>query len=147
MNAAKHKQPSLTIRWFIRRDMEDVLHIDRCSFSNFWREEDYLKHLRQRNCIGMIAELPDHTIVGSMVYELHKSRLTLLRICVAYEHRRKGVGTAMVTRLKDKLSQQRRRFIRVNVNEYDLASQLFFSRRGFLGSPDGDEIKFEYDAM
>ena len=44
------------IRWMIRRDMPDVLRAERDSFEFSWTEEDFLKCLRQRNCIGMVAE-------------------------------------------------------------------------------------------
>ena len=47
------------IRWLIRRDMDDVLAIERASFQFPWTEEEFLCCLRQRNCIGTVAEL-DH---------------------------------------------------------------------------------------
>jgi ribosomal-protein-alanine N-acetyltransferase len=40
------------IRWMIRRDMPEVLEIERQSFEFSWTEEDFLCCLRQRNCIG-----------------------------------------------------------------------------------------------
>ena len=54
--------------------MEEVLTIERSSFQFAWTEEEFLCCLRQRNCIGTVAEL-DHKIVGFMIYELHKSML------------------------------------------------------------------------
>ncbi|MCA9038691.1 MAG: ribosomal-protein-alanine N-acetyltransferase RimI, partial [Planctomycetaceae bacterium] len=53
------------IRWLIRRDMDEVLTIERNSFQFAWNEEEFLCCLRQRNCIGTVAEL-DHKIVGFM---------------------------------------------------------------------------------
>ena len=44
------------IRWMIRRDMPEVLQIERTSFEYPWSEEDFIRCLRQRNCIGMVAE-------------------------------------------------------------------------------------------
>ena len=43
------------IRWMIRRDIPEVLQIETLC-DNLWVEEDFLFHLRQRNCIGMIVE-------------------------------------------------------------------------------------------
>ena len=65
------------IRWMIRRDMSDVLSIENESFEFPWSEQDFIRCLRQRNCIGMVAEVDDQ-IVGFMIYELHKTRLHLL---------------------------------------------------------------------
>ena len=50
------QQLSVHIRWMIRRDMSDVLEIENNSFEFPWFEEDFIRCLRQRNCIGMVAE-------------------------------------------------------------------------------------------
>lgn len=128
--AAQHVATQTQIRWLIRRDMEEVLKIERGSFEFPWTEEEFLCCLRQRNCIGTVAEL-DHQIVGFMIYELHQSMLRILNFAVAPEMRRKGVGHQMVQRLIDKLSQQRRREIVLEVRETNLDAQLFFSSSGF----------------
>ena len=118
------------IRWLIRRDMPEVLEIERESFEFAWTEEDFLCCLRQRNCIGMVAEY-DHEIVGFMIYELHKSKLRILNFAVANGHQRRSVGKQMVNRLVEKLSQQRRKEIFLEVRETNLSAQLFFRRQGF----------------
>ncbi|MCA9065459.1 MAG: ribosomal protein S18-alanine N-acetyltransferase, partial [Planctomycetaceae bacterium] len=118
------------IRWLIRRDMDEVLSIERSSFQTAWTEEEFLCCLRQRNCIGTVAEL-DHKIVGFMIYELHKSMLRILNFAVATDFRRHGIGRQMVQRLVDKLSQQRRREIVLEVRETNLPAQLFFANSGF----------------
>lgn len=118
------------IRWLIRRDMDEVLSIERGSFQIPWTEEEFLCCLRQRNCIGTVAEL-DHKIVGFMIYELHKSLLRILNFAVAPDVRRHGIGRQMVQRLVDKLSQQRRREIVLEVRETNVPAQLFFSNNGF----------------
>lgn len=118
------------IRWLIRRDMDEVLSIERGSFEFPWTEEEFLSCLRQRNCIGTVAEL-DHEIVGFMIYELHQSMLRILNFAVLPSARRKGVGRQMVQRLIDKLSQQRRREIVLEVRETNLSAQLFFAGCGF----------------
>lgn len=131
-------EPRLTridvqIRWLIRRAMPEVLRIEQESFEFPWTEEDFLCCLRQRNCIGMVAER-DHQIVGFMIYELHKSRLNILNFCVAPEFRRQGVGTQMIVRLIDKLSQQRRKEILLKVRESNLDAQMFFRSLGFIAT-------------
>lgn len=118
------------IRWLIRRDMDEVLAIERSSFEFPWTEEEFLCCLRQRNCIGTVAEL-DHEIVGFMIYELHQSMLRILNFAVSPKMRRHGVGSQMVQRLIDKLSQQRRREIVLEVRETNLEAQLFFKKSDF----------------
>jgi ribosomal-protein-alanine N-acetyltransferase len=118
------------IRWMIRRDMDEALDIEQESFEFPWSEEDFVRCLRQRNCIGMVAEHDDE-IVGFMIYELHKTRLHVLNFAVARRHRRLGVGTQMVHKLISKLSHQRRSRIMLEVRETNLAAQLFFRKAGF----------------
>ncbi len=128
--AADNVAQQAQIRWLIRRDMDEVLAIERSSFEFPWTEEEFLCCLRQRNCIGTVAEL-DHEIVGFMIYELHQSMLRILNVAVSPNLRRQGVGTQMVQRLVDKLSQQRRREIVLEVRETNLDAQLFFANGGF----------------
>lgn len=118
------------IRWMIRRDMADVLAIESEGFEFPWCEDDFLRCLRQRNCIGMVAEQDDR-VVGFMIYELHKSRLHILNFAVGTQFRRSGVACEMVHKLIGKLSSQRRNRILLEVRETNLAAQLFFRSAGF----------------
>jgi [ribosomal protein S18]-alanine N-acetyltransferase len=118
------------IRWMIRRDMNEVLDIEQESFEFPWSEDDFIRCLRQRNCIGMVAEHDDH-VAGFMIYELHKSRLHILNFAVAPRYRRRGVALQMTNKLTGKLSSQRRTRIMLEVRETNLAAQLFFKEVGF----------------
>ena len=118
------------IRWMIRRDMPDVLRAEQQSFEYAWTEDDFLRCLRQRNCIGMVAEHNDR-IVGFMIYELHKIRLHVLNFAVASAYRRNGIGQQMVAKLIGKLSSHRRTRITLAVRERNLDAQLFFRTQDF----------------
>lgn len=129
-SSSSEQHLDVQIRWLIRRDMPDVLRIEKSTYGHAWTDEDFLSCLRQRNCIGMVAE-HDQKIVGFMIYELHKSRLHILNFAVDPEVRRHNIGTQMTLRLIDKLSQQRRNEILIEVRERDLNTQLFFQKQGF----------------
>lgn len=118
------------IRWMIRRDLPEVLEIEHASYDYPWNEESFLRCLRQRNCIGMVAEM-DGRVVGFMIYELHKCKLQVLNLAVHNDFRRQGMGTQMVEKLKSKLSQQRRARIVLEVRERVLGAQLFLQSQGF----------------
>jgi ribosomal-protein-alanine N-acetyltransferase len=118
------------IRWMIRRDMPEVLAIEQESFEFPWTEEDFVRCLRTRNCIGMVAE-HDERVVGFMIYELDKVRLGVLNLAVAAAYRRRGVGSQMAEKLIDKLSTQRRTHAMLEVRETNLAAQKFFYAAGF----------------
>jgi ribosomal-protein-alanine N-acetyltransferase len=118
------------VRWMIRRDMAEVVGIEREAFEFPWSDEDFTRCLRQRNCIGMVAELAD-SVVAFMIYELHRSRLHMLNFAVLRSHRRLGIGTQMMDKLIGRLSPERRARIVLEVRETNLAAQLFFRGLGF----------------
>ncbi|MCE9563974.1 MAG: ribosomal protein S18-alanine N-acetyltransferase [Planctomycetes bacterium] len=118
------------IRWMIRRDMPEVMRAERASFEYSWTEDDFLRCLRQRNCIGMVVEQGDR-IGGFMIYELHKTRLHLLNFAVHPSVRRTGLGKLMVGKLVYKMTSHRRQKITLAVRERNLAAQMFFRAHGF----------------
>ncbi len=118
------------IRWMIRRDMPEVLQTEQESFEFSWTEEDFLRCLRQRNCIGMVAEQGEK-VIGFMIYELHKNKLHILNFAVSPCYRRYGVGSQMVAKLIGKLSSHRRTRITLEVRETNLDAQLFFRQQNF----------------
>ncbi len=130
MTATERQELRVHIRWMIRRDMVEVLRIEAASFEFPWTEDDFLRCLQQRNCIGMVAEHEDR-ILGFMIYELHKTRLHVLNFAVAEQARRRGVGSQMVDKLVSKLSPERRTQILLEVRETNLPAQLFFRESGF----------------
>jgi len=130
MSSEQKEAVQIHVRWMIRRDMPEVLAIESACFEFPWSEEDFLRCLRQRNCIGMVADLDDE-VAGFMIYELHKTRLHLLNFAVSAHHRRQKVGTRMLGKLVAKLSAQRRTRIILEVRETNLPAQLFFREQGF----------------
>jgi len=118
------------IRWMIRRDMPEVLLTEQESFDYSWTEEDFLRCLRQRNCIGMVAEF-NEKVVGFMIYELHKTKLHILNFAVHPRFRRLGIGQQMVSKLIGKLSSHRRTRVTLAVRETNLNAQLFFRAQDF----------------
>jgi len=130
MSTQQKQEIRVNIRWMIRRDMPEVLATEAESFEFPWSEEDFIRCLRQRNCIGMVAEYNDQ-VVGFMIYELLKTRIHVLNFAVGKRYRRLGVGTQMIAKLAGKLSSQRRSRILLEVRETNLPAQLFFRAGGF----------------
>ena len=130
MHSDQKQDVRVHIRWMIRRDMPEVLAIEQECFEYPWLEEDFIHSLRQRNCIGMVAEHDDR-VVGFMIYELLKTRIHVLNFAVRRGFQRRGAGTQMLGKLAAKLSTQRRTRIVLEVRETNLAAQLFFRASGF----------------
>src|SRR5262245_26329943 len=124
------EQARVHIRRMVRRDMPEILQTEQLSFEYASTEEDFLRCLRQRNCIGMVAEHGEK-VVGFMIYELHKNKLHILNFAVHPAWRRMGVGAQMVAKLISKLSSHRRTRITLEVRETNLCAQQFFKKQEF----------------
>jgi ribosomal-protein-alanine N-acetyltransferase len=130
MMLAQKQETQIHVRWMVRRDMPEVLDIEEESFEFPWLEEDFIRCLRQRNCIGMVAEHKEQ-VVGYFFYALHATRIHLLNFAVAPAYRRRGVGQQMLARLLAKLSAKRRNRLELNIRETNVAAQVFFRDNGF----------------
>lgn len=129
MEAMPH---NIHVRWMIRRDLCDVVDIENEAFEFPWSEDEFIRCLRQRNCIGMLAEdTTTKRILGFMVYELGKTKLHVLDFAIRKECRRQGVGRALLEKLKAKLWPGRRTRIMLEVRETNLDGQLFWQSQGF----------------
>ncbi len=120
----------LSLRWMIRKDIPEILEIENDSFEFPWNNDHFVEHLRKRNCIGMVAECSGY-VAGYMVYEILRTKVDVVNFAVHPRYRRQGVGTAMVSKLKAKLSEQRRNMLTLFCRETNVAGQVFFRSQGF----------------
>lgn len=136
------------VRWMIRRDTPEVLAIDELCFGwEAWPEEQLVKQLRQRNCIGMVAENPAGVVTGHMLYDLHKNRIHIVRFAVHPAHQRQGVGKAFADKIIGKLSYQRRNKIVIDIPQDNVNAQMWFHSQGFRAveiDNERDVYRFEY---
>lgn len=150
----------LGLRWSIQRDLPDMLAIEAASFAQPWTEDEFRHMLRQRSCIGLVAERREQAefgstfrTVGYVVYQLTDHAVAILNLAVAPAERRNGVGSFMVGKLKSKLRSNRRRRLLCNVHDGNLMAHLFLRSCGLQAvevlrgySADGsDAYLFSYE--
>ena len=146
MNATTTRPP-VYCRWMVLKDFPAVLEIERMCFEFQWSEEDFRRCLAQRSVIGMVAEIPQQTrkraawggsitretpvVAGYAVYRLRETHLVLMNMAVLPAVQRRGIGSAMIRKLKAKLSTQRRTSIVTDVRDSNLDAQLFMRASEF----------------
>lgn len=151
----------LHVRWLIKCDIPRVMEIENASFGSPFQEETLLACLRDRHTIGMVIETSRYSnlteeaeVIGYMVYHLSSKQISLVRFAVDPECRREGVGTAMIVKLKSKLTNRERTKLSITVRESNLAACRFFANQGFRAtgvlrehyeSPTDDGYTFVYD--
>lgn len=141
------------VRWLIRRELDEVLAIENQSFAHPWSHDDFIRHLKERCTIGLVAEL-DERIAGYIVYEfIGRTRLHILNLAVNPILRRRGIASQLVGKLISKLTADRRNRLTVDVNEYDSVGQHFFRSLNFKATKvlrnfygEQDAYAFEYCA-
>ena len=141
----------LDYQWLRRANYQEVLEIERMSFEFPWTYDQLMEQLRTTTVIGLVAKL-EGQIVAYTVYDLRLSSIHILNLAVHPKYRRTGVGTALVGKLKSKLSPEARQSLRALVSERNLAAQLFFRAIGFAATevlrmhfgPLGDAYAMEY---
>lgn len=120
------------IRWAIRRDLAAVLA---CGLKG-WTAERILRHLRRPNTIGMVAEDAGGQVVGWMLYRIGRVSgggewVRLLAFAVHPDHRRQGIGSALLAKLAYKQHQHRKPVAVCTVPESALPAQLALRAEGW----------------
>jgi len=129
------EQLKVHIRVLVPSDMPLVQAIEDECHPFPWLTEDFKAAQQQRNCIGAVCEYQDNRVVGFMLYELEKSRIHVLKLVVAQNFRRHGIGQQMIDSLVDKIKTSTRRTrIVLEVRETNLGAQLFLRQCGFKAS-------------
>lgn len=131
MTEAK-KRLNVHIRWMLLRDMPEALRIEQESFDHPWSSEEFDDTIRQKSVVGMVAEHNDR-VVGFFVYYLGREVIDVIDLAVSAEYRGRGVGTAMIDKLKGKLRDKRKKLVAF-VSERNLGAQLFFRSQGFIAT-------------
>lgn len=122
---------NVEIRYSIRRDMCEIIDIERRGQAHPWNEAEYLKAANQRQAIGFTA-VRGGRVLGYAVVHLKRDVVEIQRLAVDPEFRRHRVGTQIVDKLAAKLHPARRCAMAATVRDSSLAAHLFLKSCGFM---------------
>jgi ribosomal protein S18 acetylase RimI-like enzyme len=117
------------IRWMIRRDMYDVMAIEK-ELPKPLAEEEIIALLRERNIIGMVIDV-NGEVVGYILYEMLPREIRICHLAVRVADRRLGFGTGLIGKLITKISKNRRDSIVAHIPEDGFELMAFFRSIGF----------------
>lgn len=145
------QQVQPTIRWMIRRDLPEVMHIERESFKDPWGEENILLCLDQRNCSGMSVEIDEKSVasgkkvVAFFLYELCADHLRIINLAVHPQYRGQGFGELCMRWLLARIARGGKyRYITALVPESCLEVKSFFEKYGVAVCPTEEKGKMVY---
>jgi ribosomal-protein-alanine N-acetyltransferase len=116
------------LRALARRDVPEVLAIERACFSDPWGESAFDLALRSPRSFAVAAEYCGE-LCGYLIGEQEGGRVQVLNLCVDPRARRRGVATRLLNCVADQL-RRRQRLVTI-VSERNLPAQLFYRARGF----------------
>lgn len=125
----------------------DCVLIDLMCFDEPWTRDDFIAQLNRPRTFGRaVVGVDGVTVLGYIVYAIHGSELELLRMAVHPVHQGKGIGSAMVRRVLDKLALARSFTATAVVPEGAVSMQCCLRKAGFYGelAAGGSGIVFTY---
>ena len=136
---------AVTIRWLLRRDLDQVLDIERRSFDEPWTPKVFTTTMRERCVSGMVAELYGDVVGYVVVWVSPSGEKELINLAVDYDYRKRGIGRKLVECVWSRESKVRgdERLV-TKIRESNLDAQLFFRACGFQ-AVDVDREYFDND--
>lgn len=119
------------IRFMIPHDIEYAVAI---SYSSPlpWAADDFYQCIQHKNCTGLVAEVGQQ-MVGFTIFEEQKAYISILNMYVEEDMRRMGIGHAMVSKLKSKLTLNACTAMFARVHERDQGTLHFMLSEDFYG--------------
>jgi len=128
------------LSYILQRDIAAVTELEQQLFESPWTRDELVARLRRPSTLSMAARLASGgPVVGYVLWSLCADAgcktAEILRIGVAAEYRRQGIGAAL---LGAPLSRLRRRpvaegcCVQIAVTDRDLAAHLFLKNNGFV---------------
>lgn len=124
-------------RWMIRSDYDAVCYIDEHSNPDPMTVEDLTRMHNAANVVGLVSEDHSLDVAAYLLYQMHETRIRILRMGVYPAARRQGHGTGLVNRVTEKPATKlaiERDEVSTVVRESDLPAQLMFRKAGFVAS-------------
>lgn len=118
------------IRWMVRKDLEQVLHIEKHSFEYPWKKEDFVKFVRHHQAHAKVVEYAEQ-VLGYVMYVKSPQLIQIDNLAVHPEYLRHGIGSVMMEHLEKMLSAAGPERIRLLVSEANLTMHLFLKSSGF----------------
>lgn len=117
------------IRWYIRRDLDDYINIEKECFKYPWLVNDFLRVFDNRKVSAFTAEYREK-VIGYLVFEIRKKYLSIINLAIHPDFQRQGVATELIKNLKTRLSEGRTK-MKAEVADYNLDAHLFFKSQEF----------------
>lgn len=88
----------LTIQRLQKEDIEQVVYLEKCVFTQPWKKDAIEKMSEDRNAIFLVAKINDE-VVGNCALRMILGEGEITNVSVKEEFRRQGIARKMISRL------------------------------------------------
>lgn len=123
------------IRFAIRKDVPQLVEIEKHGPTPHWDEQELVDVLKDRHTIGRViveGASSDGPVAGFIIYQLERRTIRVVNIGVHEDYRKRGYGRQLLTAVIEKLSPTQRTAVLIRVHEKNIAAQRFLRKCGFL---------------
>lgn len=133
------EQPRLEVRRLVYPDLPQVIGIERRAFPTPWSLAMFVLELSKPSGICLAAVLAEaemlaagegRRLVGYLICSRYETVWHVMNVAVAPEHRREGVASALLSKLYERVGDQRARYTLEVRRSNDVAIRLY-EREGF----------------
>lgn len=135
-------QELIKLRKPARGDLRVILDIENRSFKDPY-PLSLLYHLYDTDSEGFVVAELGNKIVGYVIGTIRWGNTGhILAIAVDPPYRRRGIGTALMAAILDKLKRRGAKLIRLEVRKSNEGARCFYSKLGFK---EREEVPFYYE--
>ena len=135
------------VRDFAKRDIPAVIDLEQRNFSDPWSESVFAEELDNPNGVTLVAE-HEGTVIGYINAHHVFENAHINTFCVKETARKKGVGTLLLTKLQQIVSEAGAEELTLEVREHGVAVPLYHSfgfesvgrRKQFYRNPSDDAL-------
>jgi len=119
------------IRPMRKEDVEEVLEIEKLSFSTPWSKEAFISEVTKNSCAKYIVAEVDNKIVGYGGFWVVVDEGHITNIAVHPEYRSKGIGSKIMEGLIELAKKNGIISMTLEVRESNIVAQHLYAKFGF----------------
>ena len=122
---------NLVIIDFKVKDIDQILEIEKESFSNHWSKQMFLSECENKFSHFKIC-ISDNLIIGFIIYRIVLEEAEILNIVIGHKFRGKSFGKQLLNYAVNDIKEHKVKNIFLEVNERNIIAQNLYKNGGFV---------------
>lgn len=122
---------NLVINDFNVKNIEQILEIEKQSFSNHWTKQMFLAEVENKFSHFKIC-IEDNLVIGFIIYRIVLEEAEILNIVIGNQFRGKSFGKQLLNYAINDIKERKVKNIFLEVNERNIIAQNLYKYGGFI---------------